>query len=261
MDRYFTRKVGILLSLAMVMIIAVFFLPRIPQPEGYHQFADQRLVLGLPNFLNVVSNLPFFLVGLAGLVQLRRGVITAILQPLRYLYFILFAGVLLVGVGSSYYHLWPSNLTLVWDRLPMTIAFMSLFALLLAEFVALRAARLLAWPLLLVGIFSVGYWYFTERVNQGDLRLYILVQFLPMLLIPLMLLLFRSCYTHTRALWWLLLFYLLAKLFEGLDTQVYALGNLVSGHTLKHLVSALGVWVFYRSLLKRRLARIPHQRS
>ncbi len=252
-ERSFRFKVLTLLLLALAVIIAVSLLPRIPQPEAYHRFADQRTWFTVPNFFNVVSNLPFLLIGAAGLIRLRRGGITTVPGPLAYLYSILFAGVLLVGLGSSYYHLWPSNTTLVWDRLPMTLAFMALFAILLGEFIAVGAARLLAWPLLAVGVASVFYWHHTEQAGAGDLRLYALVQFLPMLLIPLMLLMFRGRYTHTGALWWLLFYYLLAKLFEALDTHVYALGGFVSGHTLKHLASALGVWVFYRALQKRRL--------
>ncbi len=129
-------------------------MPPIAQPLAYHRFADARTLLGLPNFWNVLSNLPFLLVGLAGLRWLlgHPGASERVLRPA---WLLLFAGVALVGLGSAWYHLAPSNGALVWDRLPMTLAFMALFSVVIGEHISLRLGRQALWPLLVAGVASV----------------------------------------------------------------------------------------------------------
>ena len=158
-------------------------------------------------------------------------------------YTLLFFGTFLVAFGSSYYHLEPNNQTLVWDRLPMTIAFMALFSIIISEFVSLRSGKALLLPLLLAGVLSVVYWHYSEIRGEGDLRLYALVQFYPMLASPIILLCFRSKCTHVQAYWWLLLAYIVAKLFEHFDGEVFDALGFISGHSLKHLTAALGMYV------------------
>ena len=79
-----------------------------------------------------------------------------------------------------------SNATLVWDRLSITVSFMAFFVIVYGETVSVRTARMMLGPLVGLGIVSVFYWHITESQGVGDLRLYGLVQFLPMLLIPFM---------------------------------------------------------------------------
>ena len=50
-----------LAGLGIVSLIGLGFLPPIAQDPLYHAFADQRALLGVPHFWNVVSNLPFVL--------------------------------------------------------------------------------------------------------------------------------------------------------------------------------------------------------
>jgi len=225
-------------------------LPEIPQDPAYHHFADTRTVLSIPNFWNVVSNLPFVLVGLAGLVLCVRSSL-AIVFEIKSSYIVFFIGIATVAFGSGYYHLWPSNQTLVWDRLPMTIGFMSIFSLIIAEFISVNIGRTLFIPLVIVGFASVFYWDYTESVNAGDLRFYGLVQFLPMLLIPLILLMYRSRFTHISLYWAVLFAYGLAKLAEMGDQQIYDFLGF-SGHSIKHLLAAAAPWMFYLALKKRK---------
>jgi hypothetical protein len=239
------EKVGyaaiVLISIAS--IIVMMMVGPIAQDTGYHQFADQRMILGIPNFWNVMSNLPFLIVGLMGLSSLLRSGRIQFIAELKPAYVLFFAGVALVNFGSGYYHLNPGNETLVWDRLPMTFAFMALFAVIIAEFASVKISRFTLWPLVVFGAFSVFYWHFTETAGRGDLRLYLLVQFLPMLLIPLSLLLFKPRFTLTSGYWALLLAYLLAKVFEYYDKGLFESLGFISGHSLKHIVAALGVFV------------------
>ena len=239
----------LLIAIALALTLAMLAQPPIPQPLAYHRFADTRTLLGVPNFWNVMSNLPFLLVGMAGLVWTAVR-LAKIERELRPAWLILFTGVALVGLGSGWYHLAPANASLVWDRLPMTIAFMAFFAIILGEHLSPRLAKLLLWPLLIGGVASVLYWQRTD-----DLRPYALVQFLPILLIPLILLLYPR--RHSGAVWAALGCYVLAKLLEAFDPQVYAsFGHQMSGHSLKHVAAAAGMYALLAGLKRRHSASI-----
>jgi hypothetical protein len=248
---YQTRVLGFL-ALGVVALGLVFCLPPIPQHQDYHAFADGRTMLGVPNFLNVASNLPFFVVGALGLgLLLRRDAVGPggpLLEAVeRWPFLVFFAGVLLTGFGSSYYHFAPDSDRLVWDRLPMTFAFMGLFASMIGERTGVRAGAWLLWPLVWLGVVSVFSWHLGERRGAGDLRLYGFVVFYPLLTIPLLIWQFPARYTHAGYVFVALGWYLLAKVMEVgyVDHAVYAAGQLVSGHTLKHLAAAAGAfWLF-----------------
>jgi hypothetical protein len=226
-------------------ITAAFWLDRIPQDPGYHKFADGSAFFGIPNFWNVATNLPFLLVGLIGLAWRSRLQV----QALQTQYVVLCIGVALVGLGSSYYHLAPSTPTLVWDRLPMTVAFMALFSAVIQDRIGERLGRILLWPLIVAGIATIVWWYWSELEGRGDLRPYAVVQFLPMLLIPLMLLLFRGEGLRDASLWLALAVYALAKVAEYFDAEIYSTTNFLGGHGLKHLLAAIAVWWVLRAFL------------
>ena len=225
-------------------MVGGMLLPPIAQDPAYHGFADHRGLLGIHNFLNVATNLAFLAVGIAGIVLCARrpGVIGA-----RWAWLACFTGVALVCFGSGYYHMNPNNDTLVWDRLPMSIGFMALSVAVLAENVNPRLEKHLLTPAMILGIAGVIYWHYTD-----DLRPYVLVQFLPMLLIPAILLLFKSPYTHRGLLLIALAIYVASKLAEYFDAVVFAVtGNAISGHSLKHLLAALSLLVIYWMLRRR----------
>jgi hypothetical protein len=216
----------------------------IAQHERFDILADDRTLLGIPNFANVVSNLPFLIVGIAGLLLHRRRRGDGAQTAWRWF----FSGVGMICFGSAYYHLIPNHGTLVWDRLPMTIAFMALFVALLSEHVDARFERRLLWPAILIGMASVGWWHVS-----GDLRLYLWVQLAPLLAIPLMLLLYRSPFTHRGYLLYGLGLYALAKAAELYDRPVLDVtGGVLSGHSLKHLFAAAGIACVYLMLARRR---------
>jgi hypothetical protein len=229
---------SILLFAALAAIVVVFTRPAVPQGLAYHHFADQRSFAGIPNCLNVLSNVPFAVAGLLGLMTTLRGSDD---PGTRWPYVALFLGVALTTLGSGYYHLRPDNARLVWDRLPMTVGFMGLLTALLAERVSVTIARWLFGPLLLLGAGSVLYWYWSELHHAGDLRLYILVQFGSLLLIVLILLLYPARDAGTGYVVAALVAYAVAKVFEAADNEIFSLGHFVSGHTIKHLTAATGV--------------------
>lgn len=251
-------RVWIILTVATVSVIGALFVPRIPQDPTYHQFADDRTLLGIPNFWNVVTNIPFVLVGIFGLARLARVV------ALRSGYLIICLGIVLVAVGSAYYHTVPSTTSLVWDRLPMTIVFMALFSAIIEDRVSGRAGKILLWPLIVVGAASVGYWHLSEFQGNGDLRPYGLVQFLTMVLISLILVLFPSRGLRTTFLWWTLVIYASSKITEHFDLGIFEATGMISGHSIKHLLASLALLIFvlaYRESTDVKSAGTPGEKS
>lgn len=206
------------------------------QDPAYHRFADHRSWLGIPNTLDVLSNLAFALVGVAGLGLVYRRW-TALRDPWTGLpYTALFLGTLLTAFGSAYYHWRPDDAHLVWDRVPMSLAFAGLLAVVLAERVSGRWARRIFVPALLLAPATVAWWY-----ASGDLRPYVIVQFGTLLAVTLIVLLLPA--DRGRDFPWLaaLGLYAIAKGLELGDAALFDATGLVSGHTLKHLVAAGGL--------------------
>jgi Ceramidase len=256
-DLSFAHRVWILIGLFTLSLAGSLFVGAVAQDPAYHVFADSRRWLGIANFGNVASNLPFLVVGVLGLGWLAgsrgRGKFDdrADIWP----YAVFFAGVGLVGAGSAYYHLAPDNARLFWDRLPMTVAFMAFFAAIVADRIHKVAGNRILLPFLIVaGALSVFYWSWTESLGRGDLRPYGMVQFFPVLAIPVIFWLFpKGRYTDGRYLAWVIIWYAAAKVLEYFDAGILELsGTSVSGHSLKHLASAMAAFVVWRMLVTRR---------
>lgn len=250
-----SRRTGLVILAVVIILLfsSLVFIPRIPQPLAYHNFADQRPWLGIPNFGNLISNLPFAIFGAMGLSFLfASGSVLFLDSRERIPWLFFFLGLFLTAFGSAYYHLQPNNDTLVWDRLPMTIAFTSLISALFAERISLRGGLLALGPLLLLGASSVFYWHYSELRGLGDLRFYFSVQAYSFLMLLLSLFLFSPRYTRTHDLGAVAAFYFAAMLLEHFDRQVFTILHALSGHTLKHLSASLsGYWIL-RMLRQRR---------
>ena len=238
-------KLAVVIAVPVVQIAVALSFSPYPQPLEYHDFADKRPWLGIANFADVTSNLAFVIAAALGLAFVTgQQATTTFVEPLvRWPFLVFFAGVALVSVGSAYYHLDPNNGTLVWDRLPMTVAFMASLAGFIADRIHARAGTLIFLPLLLcVGAASVVYWHATESAGHGDLRFYFLVQAFAIILIPLICLLFPGRHTHGRYVVYMLLWYGGAVACEQLDDEIYkALGHTLSGHTIKHVLAAVAI--------------------
>lgn len=237
------NKKGFLWALTIVVILLLYILHPVEQSSAYHHFADTRSRWGIPNTLNVLSNLGFLLTGFTGLITIAKARSQA---TTTIIYATLFAGVILTGLGSAWYHYNPDNDTLVWDRLPMTIIFMSLLTATITEFIGIHRPLLLLTLLVGLGIGSVAWWRFTQQQGIGDLRPYILVQYYPIILIPLILWLFPQPGRDpgVRQLLMVVLWYVIAKVLDAWDKPVYQALHVVSGHTLKHLAAAISTWYF-----------------
>jgi hypothetical protein len=230
---------------SVLAVVAAVLVQPIAQDPAYHRFIDTRTIAGLPHFWDVASNLGFLIVGAYGLSRLPQ--LPSLV--LGYAYIVFCLAVIGVAFGSSYYHYAPSTPRLLWDRLPMSVAFMALFFAILVDRAPWKGVGKLFWPLMAAGVGSVVYWGWTESAGRGDLRPYALVQFLPLVLMPLMLLLYSGSRRSEPLLWSTFGAYLLAKVAEYFDTPLYQAFGL-SGHTIKHLLSAVAVFFAVQALLR-----------
>lgn len=247
-NRYYRGFV--LIAVFIVTAVALNFLDPIAQDLAYHQFSDCREILGIPHFMDVVSNLPFLIIGFMGVRLARKAYLK---QSMAYflMTFVLFSGVFFTGIGSAVYHYTPNNFSLIFDRLPMTLVFTAFFATIIYDYVDRRVGAWSFYSLLVIGIYSIFYWYYTEITGVGDLRLYAFIQFFPVLAVPLILIFYKSSQLYTKQLIYVFAAYTLAKLFEHYDTQVFEFLGVISGHTIKHLFSALAVYIIYLIYQKR----------
>ena len=226
----------LLISFAFIGLIGLIFSSPIPQNIDYHKFSDFITYFRISNFWNVISNLPFLIIGIMAIFKLN------LFSKSKIQYLLFFIGVSLVSFGSAYYHLTPNSETLIWDRLPMTVAFMALVSILISEFINLSLGKRLLVPLVTLGFLSILYWILFD-----DLRFYFIIQFYPMVSIPIILLFFKSKKQSTKGYWILLLFYAIAKLLEIYDYQTHDMLSWISGHSLKHIAAAIGVWFLFKS--------------
>lgn len=261
----------------------------IEQPAGYHEFADQSTLWGVPHAGDVLSNAGFALVaGWAATVLWPRRREPAMREGWPG-YGLFLAALAATAIGSTFYHLAPDDARLVWDRLPIALACAGLLAAVHAERgSAERACRLrlaravfdrppsgrgpgrpswLMWGYVAAAVSSVAWWRMTDLRGTGDLRPYLLLQGLPLVLIPLWQWSSARPLQERRAFGIAVLLYVAAKGFELADSVVYDAVAPLSGHTLKHVLAALAAAAIIRGLSNRvaddirpparRVARVP----
>lgn len=225
---------------AVTLVYVQLALPHLPQDPAYHNFADTRGWLGIPRFGDVASNAALLVAGLAGLAVLQRRRDGA--RPVRIVQGIFFAAITVTALGSAYYHWAPDSQRLLWDRLPLGLVAACFPALVLAD--RARLTRASGWAVALwlaYGPLSVLYWYFGDAQGAGDLWPYQLVKLVGIVTC----LGFLAVLPRRQSLgaWYLLgvALYVAAGVTEAKDAAIYAALGFVSGHTLKHLLAALGV--------------------
>jgi hypothetical protein len=227
---------SIIAGACVVALVVTALLPPIAQPQSYHHFADQRTIFGVAHGLDVLSNLAFLVSGLLGLLFVTQA--EAMDAGTRWALATLFLGLALTSIGSAYYHLAPDNGRLVFDRLPMIIAMSGCIGAVVTD----RFGGAKAWvvaALIATGLWTVYQWNVSEQMGHGDLRWYALYEGLIILTGAMLLLLSSSRHGATSAFVIAVAGNVLAKVFELLDKPIYALGGIVSGHTLKHFSAGL----------------------
>ncbi|MBC7438002.1 MAG: hypothetical protein H7332_18265 [Bdellovibrionales bacterium] len=227
-----------LLGAGLVLLALAVFGPALAQSSLHHDFADHRAWLGIPCALDVLSNLPFALWGVAGLVAVRGAPVAVAQGAQRSMATLFFAGLIVTAAASGVYHLRPDDAGLVMDRLGMVLPFAGLLGLAVADRVSNRAGVATGLTILVLGPLSVAVW-----AQAGNVLPWAVVQFGGMLLVCGLALRQPVAAGLGIRLGLVVAVYALAKLMELGDHQIYELtGRLVSGHSLKHLVAAFAAW-------------------
>ena len=221
-----------LTALGITLAVLAAFGPPLLQPQSYHDFADQRALFGLPHAMDVLSNLPFLVLGLLGLARLPK-----VAEAWRSLVVVLCTGLLLTFAGSGLYHLAPGNTGLLLDRLGMLVLFAGILGLASADRLGLSVARgMLAW-VGLGGAASLTVWWY-----GGNLLPWALLQAGGVLALLLLACTRPQADAPALRLGLCVAWYGLAKLCELTDDELFRLSNqMISGHSLKHLLSSLAV--------------------
>lgn len=249
MNIHLKKNESLLLGALLTLLLVAVFGPSVAQPAHHHEFADQRAWGVIPCALDVLSNLPFAIGGVAGLGCLAwqsRNVLPVANAAQRGLATLFFAGLLLTTAASTWYHWQPDDAGLAVDRLGMVVAFAGLLGLAAADRASARAGVALACAVLLLGPLSVWLW-----ASSGNVLPWAVVQFGGMALV-----LWLACLKPlpgALAIRWanVILIYALAKLFEQADVWVYvSSAELISGHSLKHVVASCAAWPVVAALLR-----------
>ncbi len=237
------------LATVTLMVAALLLHGLIGQPSDYHHFADQRSWFGIVNGADVLSNLGFLVVGVYGLAQVWRARSAGLEVRARSWYGWFFFSLVLTAAGSSYYHLAPDNARLVWDRLPIAFGCASVLAAVLRD--ACRVSNAMLWTLVAAALASVLWWRYTDLSGVGDLRAYLLMQLLPLVLAPLIQWQSQARRAERLAFGVAITLYLLAKVCECADHAILNAVGVISGHTVKHLLAALAAAMLARSFARR----------
>ncbi|XP_058781129.1 uncharacterized protein LOC131655251 [Vicia villosa] len=233
----------------------ILFTPPIPRSLNHHRFADVRNLLGVPNTLNVMTNFPFLVVGVLGFVFALDGTFFNISsQGEVWSWVVFYSGMIGIAFGSAYYHLKPDNHRVIWDTLPMTVAFSSLMSCLVFERFGQRTGLCCLFALLVSAFLCVLH----ERI-YNDIRFCVMFQLILSLAIPAVAFMYRSKYTHSG--YWFLAtgIYVLAKIQGITDKKIFRVNNyFITGHSLEHLCLALipislSIMLIYRELKFQRL--------
>jgi len=243
LQKLFPKK-NLVFYISSLFFIVILSIGPISQNQDYHHFVDTRSFLGIPNFIDVTTNILFGIIGITGLSFLIKNR----QKYARWSWLVFFVGIITLCFTSGYYHWNPNDATLVWDRLSLAVMFMSLVVASMSEHIDPRFDRWMLGPLVMIGLMSVIYW-----AIFNDLRFYIWAQLTPMLVIPVLIIFYTSKYSHAKYLWITFLFYLLAKITELYDREIFVVnGENVSGHSLKHIFAAIGLFFILQMLRKRK---------
>jgi hypothetical protein len=236
----YKAKIIFLFASIITPLILLYLGDPITQNLEYHNFADQRSFLNINNFFDVLSNIAFLIFGTLGLVSAKK------FKTYKASWMVFLVGVLLVAPGSAFYHWNPNNFTLIWDRLPMTIGFMGIFTAIVCEVFKFKQEVLILIVLNILGMYSVAHWQIFD-----DLRLYYWIQLTPLLTIILISFLFKNDSILPLYLAGAFALYVLAKITEKKDDAIFlATQELLSGHTIKHILAAVAVYLLYKMKTK-----------
>ena len=235
----------------VLLIIAALWYGKVEQAQSYYLFADDRTFFGIPNGLDVMSNLAIVYPGVIGLMLVYERQKNGheyrdpIEQTIQYC---LFLGMVLTFLGSVWFHLNPNDSTLVWDRLAMTVVMACYCSLIIADRYSIDLAKRIHFPLISIGLLSVIYWEYS-----GDLRPYFFFKMQPVILVAILLVYGKKTYDRAADYIISMSLVLVATLTENIDKIIFDNLDIISGHTMKHIIAGISLWWIMRMIQKRKL--------
>jgi hypothetical protein len=241
-----TNKIIFYVGTLILAAILVATGPHI-QSQGYHLFAEQRTILNIPHFGDVLSNLAFAIVGILLFIEVKKWNATEMYKDQGVLFKALAYSCIILALGSGYYHWEPVDSTLIWDRVAMVLSFTIVFYDSCIRYDVFNKNKVIKGALATAAAFlgTVVLWIVFDRLEP-----YYLVQAFALVLVILAIRNYKT--TPSKHLFYLFGWYVVAKICEICDKQIFMLtGDLISGHTLKHIASAVALYVFGKYMLKR----------
>lgn len=242
-----TNKSIFCISILLSLVVILGFSP-ITQPQDYHNFAEQRNILNIAHFGDVVSNLSFIIVGILLLGKIPKWDAFELYKDQVLLFKGLAYSCIALGFGSGYYHLNPTNPTLAWDRATMVLGFAVIFYDSCVRYDIFCKRNAFPNALITTALFlgTVVFWVVFDRLEP-----YVFVQFFTMFVLVVLAV---KNYKEIPSghLFNMFFWYALAKVFENQDKVIFALTReTISGHTLKHIAYAIALYVFGKDMLRR----------
>ncbi len=235
MDLSLRAREALFLSPLILMLAVACWLPPLTQAVDYHEFADHRAWGCLPYAIDVLTNLPFALCGVWGLLSLANP--TTVQGTQRHMAQLFFWGLVITALCSTWYHLSPTNERLTVDRYGMTVAFAGVMGLAVSGRISERAGLMCGVASLVLGAMSAWVW-----LEYGNLTPWAVYQFAGMAWLLALQLLPRQPTALSISWMSVVGIYAVAKLLELADHPVYEFTGWVSGHSLKHIVASLAAW-------------------
>lgn len=243
---YFMKKVShssrkFIFLFSPIAIISLILWPKLPTQDrpDYFDFVDTASLLGfIPNWQNVLSNIPFLFIGIVGIQWIRRNE-NSLKKNFNLAGIYFSVALLLTAFGSSYFHWEPNPQTLFWDRLPMALGFGALCSLITIDRLFPNLPTSIVNIICLLSLLTVINWGY----GNHDLRLYLILQFVGGFYVLLVTVCTKSNILKNQTVFVSLGFYILAKILEVYDKQIFHMIIVSSGHALKHLSAAISAYL------------------
>jgi len=242
-----TNKI-IFYTAILFSVMFILALSPLTQSQDYHQFAEQRFIGHIPHFGDVLSNLSFIIVGVLLLVESRQWNYVELYKGQKTLFKALAYSSIALGFGSGYYHWAPTDYTLAWDRATMVLGFAIIFYDSCVRYDIFGKKKVCQGTTISTITFlgTVIFWMISNRLEP-----YVFVQFFTMFVLVI-LAIKNYKEVPSKHLFNMFIWYALAKLFENQDKLIFMMsGDLMSGHTLKHIAYAMALYCFGKDMLKR----------
>lgn len=198
-------------------------------------------------FLNVFTSLPLSVAGAIGIrkaVERRDEALSATGLPFLTFCFSL----ILSGVGSIWYHSFPSPANLLWDRLPIALSLASLACGIANLYPGSLWGTKLLGPAVVTTVSTVVYWNVTRLRGHEDLVPYAVAQVAAAMFVCYVSFLQWPHKATSGILRFALLAYAAGRVLEGMQAVIYSKIGFDFAHPGKHLLMSAACFLMISAL-------------